>query len=587
MTQRSRPPVQLLLPVLITTVLGLVAAIAFLLLSVSLRRSAIELARERMGRATTQIAEVGASSVAARRDRYVAIIDDTIVRRALRGARISEATLRSILARVSVPEDSGMPVQLWNAERRRLAAYGSEVAPPELPLQPSNSDFLRMSPMYRDGNRAYMWFVIPVRERDRTIGFVAHYRRPTAGPVTLRIMQDLSGLPVTLYYRNADSSVWITATGELMTAPPSTGDLISEARMGGSPIVAGMRVPSAAVLERPNTVLRTVLVVIVVLVLTGSALAWRLARWFILPLNQLARAADKLGEGNYGARVPESGPREVGQLASRFNRMAAEIQSARQALETQRQRAELASKAKSEFLAVMSHELRTPLNAIGGYVDLLEMELRGPVTPEQRRDLERIKTSQRHLMGLISNVLDLARIEERTVLYDLTPVLAADALAEIEALVAPQAAQKGVRLEIERARIDVRVMADADKLRQILLNLLSNAIRHTPPEGRITVSVESSPGIVTIRVADTGPGIPPERMATIFEPFVQLDRSLSSQREGLGLGLSISRSLAEGMRGSLSADPKASVGAAFNLTLPAVQPTERMIDSPRAVQQTA
>jgi signal transduction histidine kinase len=215
----------------------------------------------------------------------------------------------------------------------------------------------------------------------------------------------------------------------------------------------------------------------------------------------------------------------------------------------------------------MSHELRTPLNAIGGYVDLIEMGLRGPLTDLQRRDLDRIKTSQEHLLGLISGVLDLARVEAGKVNYETTHIAVDPFLAGLDALIAPQAAAKSVVLEYVECRDDLAVVADREKLRQILLNLLSNAIRHTPAGGRVTLSAEARGSRVAIVVEDTGPGIPVDKQETIFEPFVQLDRSLTQQREGLGLGLTISRDLARGMQGDLVAEARTGSGARFVLTL--------------------
>ncbi|HET7552319.1 MAG TPA: ATP-binding protein [Gemmatimonadaceae bacterium] len=241
-----------------------------------------------------------------------------------------------------------------------------------------------------------------------------------------------------------------------------------------------------------------------------------------------------------------------------------------QTLREAREAAEAGNRAKSDFLAAMSHELRTPLNAIGGYAELIDMGLRGPVSDEQRRDLARIRASQEHLLGLIGGLLDLSRIENGHVHYDIQSIAVAPMLADIEALVLPQATAKEQLLTCETRSPDLAVRADREKLRQVLLNLLSNAVRHSPVGASITVVAErrDMEGVV-IEVSDTGPGIPPERHEAIFEPFVQLDRSLTRSTEGVGLGLAISRDLARGMGGDITVVSVPGDGACFVLTLPA------------------
>ncbi len=247
-----------------------------------------------------------------------------------------------------------------------------------------------------------------------------------------------------------------------------------------------------------------------------------------------------------------------------------------QTLREAREAAEAGNRAKSDFLAAMSHELRTPLNAIGGYAELIEMGLRGPVSDEQRRDLERIRASQTHLLGLIGGLLDLSRIENGKVRYDIESIGVAPMLADMEALVMPQARVKAQKLTCITSSAELAVHADREKLRQILLNLLSNAVRHSPAGASISVRAErASASGVSIRVCDTGPGIPHERQESIFEPFVQLDRTLTSPTEGVGLGLAISRDLARGMSGDISVTSVPGEGACFVLTLPAADGDER------------
>jgi signal transduction histidine kinase len=240
--------------------------------------------------------------------------------------------------------------------------------------------------------------------------------------------------------------------------------------------------------------------------------------------------------------------------------------------ETARREAEAANRGKSEFLAVMSHELRTPLNAIGGYAELMAMGIRGPVTEQQREDLGRIDRSQKHLLGLINEVLNYARLETGAVAYHTTDVSIHEALAEAEALVAPQARAKGLRLAFAECAPDLVARADAEKLRQVFVNLLGNAVKFTDARegrpGRIELSCAVEGTRVAVRVRDTGIGIPADKLGAIFDPFVQVRSDLTRTAEGTGLGLAISRDLARGMGGDLEVESEVGVGSTFTLILP-------------------
>jgi signal transduction histidine kinase len=240
-------------------------------------------------------------------------------------------------------------------------------------------------------------------------------------------------------------------------------------------------------------------------------------------------------------------------------------------IEAARAEADEANRAKSQFLAVMSHELRTPLNAIGGYAELIELGIHGPLTDEQREALHRVQKSQRHLLGLINGVLNYARIEIGSVKYEIAAVPVEEVLTTCEALTAPQARSRGLILNFGHCEPGLRVLGDREKVQQILLNLLSNAIKFTEPGGQVTVSCTASATVVQIQVADTGPGIAMEKQDIIFEPFVQVDTALTRTQEGIGLGLAISRDLARGMNGDLTLDSQVGRGSSFTLSLPRAQ----------------
>jgi signal transduction histidine kinase len=233
-----------------------------------------------------------------------------------------------------------------------------------------------------------------------------------------------------------------------------------------------------------------------------------------------------------------------------------------------RTEAEAANRAKSEFLSAMSHELRTPLNAIGGYVDLIDMEIRGPVTEEQRADLARVRRAQQHLLTLINDILNFARIEAARIEYHIGPVPVGPLMRDLVALIEPQISAKRLAFECPACDSALVARADAERVRQVLLNLLANAVKFTA-EGGIRVDAEADARSVRITVRDTGRGIPPDRLGSVFDPFVQLDRNLTPDgQQGVGLGLSISRELATAMSGTLTATSEPGHGSTFVLALP-------------------
>jgi len=235
-----------------------------------------------------------------------------------------------------------------------------------------------------------------------------------------------------------------------------------------------------------------------------------------------------------------------------------------------REVADAANQAKADFMAVMSHELRTPLNAIGGYAELLELGVRGPMTPQQIEDLQRIQRAQRHLTGLIAQVLNYAHIEAGRVRCELADVDVHEAVLTAEVLVGPQARAKGLNLEWKACDRGLVARADRAWLHQILVNLLGNAVKFTESGGRLTLECEAHPDRIEIRVRDTGIGIPTDKLEVIFEAFVQVGRRLNDAQpyEGVGLGLAISRDLARRMGGDLRVESREGHGSTFTLTVP-------------------
>jgi signal transduction histidine kinase len=246
-----------------------------------------------------------------------------------------------------------------------------------------------------------------------------------------------------------------------------------------------------------------------------------------------------------------------------------DLELAREIAENARRDAEQANRAKSEFLTTMSHELRTPLNAVAGYSDLLLLGVRGALTDAQREDLERIKRSGQYLLGLINDVLNFAKLEAGQVEFRVDEIPMSQLLDGLEDLIRPQMNAKGLLYHHGDCRTDETVHVDPEKVRQILLNLLTNAAKFTEPGGEIALSCDVDEDSVRIGVHDNGRGIDEDQLARVFDPFVQVDRHLTPQsQQGVGLGLAISRDLATGMGGKLEAESEPGRGSTFTLTLP-------------------
>ncbi len=245
---------------------------------------------------------------------------------------------------------------------------------------------------------------------------------------------------------------------------------------------------------------------------------------------------------------------------------------ARLEAEQAREQAEIANRAKMDFLAAMSHDFRTPLHAISGYIDLLALGVQGPVNEAQHLVLSRVKANQRHLTTLVNDVLTYAKLEAGQLTFDLQVLAADQILQSMHPLVSPFAQEKGIELTIEDPVSPLHLHADEERVRQILVNVVGNAIKFTPGGGRVLLTCEEDEDWVDLHVSDTGPGIATEQQQEIFEPFVQGARDLDNPVEGVGLGLTISRNLARAMGGDLYAESESEEGSTFSLRLPVADP---------------
>jgi len=315
---------------------------------------------------------------------------------------------------------------------------------------------------------------------------------------------------------------------------------------------------------------------LLLLVVAGALTAWIMVGRSLRPLQKLAETAERFGRGEFGVRMPREGAPEIVQTLEAFNRMAdrvemliAEVQDQSVALTLARDQAETASRAKSEFLSRMSHELRTPLNAILGFGQLLESDPAEPLSESQAESVRQILGAGWHLLSLINEVLDLARIESGRIELALGAVELGPLVAEALTMVGPQAEQAGVVVEDGLAGAPpLAVRADRGRLKQVLLNLLSNAVKYNRAGGKVSLrGTAGADGTVRLEVSDTGRGLTEAQLSRLFEPFTRFDQD--SGVEGTGIGLTITRHLVQMMGGRIEASGRAGEGATFAVVLPA------------------
>jgi len=290
-------------------------------------------------------------------------------------------------------------------------------------------------------------------------------------------------------------------------------------------------------------------------------LGYAISSSLIVPFRQIDKRLGEIASGDFSRRVEVVNRDELGTLAENLNRMNDELRGLYQQLET-------ANRHKSEFLANMSHELRTPLNAVIGFSEMLKEQLFGELNEKQLEYSEDIHTSGRHLLSLINDILDLAKVEAGRMELELSEFDLSLAIENAMTLVKERAARHGIALGSE---IDERLdcfVGDERKFKQILLNLLSNAVKFTPEGGRIGVAAGLNNGAVRISVSDTGIGIAPEDQKTIFEEFRQAKGDGRGKSEGTGLGLTLTKKFVELHGGTIQVESTVGKGSTFTFTLP-------------------
>ncbi len=608
-------------PLLITVLLAAILALSASLAYNEVRSSTLMAANERLQRVALQLAELVQTSVANHQEEVDSIsAHPDVVAVLTSGDIIDNPGATEALDEIRSPSDSLLPVDVLRAPDREIVFSLTPFSDP----YGRNSDRENAAfpeaggygPLHQVDGRTYYWVSSPITDDGRTLGFLVQLRS-LGDPDSAEQVEELIGPGASIFLVNSTGGHWTTLDGSTRPAPNVSvmpGELVFEGPDGtrylahaspipGTPWLLLVEQPMSGVTERASTFFRQIAFAFVILLLLGAAGAWLLSRGFIRPLKELSRAAGSIAGGDYSKRVAIDRNDEIGALSEAFNRMGEQVEQSHADLQHQfteaqelaeeleqtndqmqvimgemeiaREEAESASRAKSDFLATVSHEIRTPINAIIGYTDLLLLGIQGPLTEQQNDHLERVRSSGKHLVLLIDEVLDLARIESGQMRVELATGSSNAALEAALSLLHPQAAAKGIQLASScNENGDLEYRGDPKRVEQILVNLLANAIKFTDPGGKVTVScaADKSRAVsdsLLISVVDTGIGIPVDKQNDIFEPFIQAESGYTRGHGGAGLGLAISRRFARIMGGDLTVRSSPGTGSNFTLRLPA------------------
>jgi signal transduction histidine kinase len=616
------------LPLLIGSLVVVLVVAALVVTRYELRSSALEATDERLQRVGQQLAALSRAALDAREQVLIAAADDPVIGALLRGDTADIEGASAVLRRVVVRADSALPTELRDLHGQLAAAVGGPREGPartdggSIPSVPPSGDGVTYTPLHMEHGRGVYWVSVPVRDGSGVIGHI-HQQRSIGSRTLGTQIEQLLGSDIDIIFANRSGDVWIGLDGDPAAGYSSIDQLDAShirdngaqkiykfvTAVPGTPWLLVAQTPLELALARAGEGARRLLMIGVVLLLAGGLAAWLVSRSVTAPLRRLGAAADAIAAGDYTRRTGIERTDEIGFLASSFDQMvvhvesthaelaarygearslAAELESANTRLqqavreiEAARTEAQQASRAKSEFLATMSHEIRTPINAMIGYADLLDLGVPGPMTEQQREFMVRIRRSGEHLISLVNDVLDFAKVESGQMRIAREDRSVAGVIDAAVSMMHGPATAKNVALRVS-CPADAMFHGDVQRVQQILLNLLSNALKFSDAGAEVHVLCErrqsrAHPPLpdagdeqvwTCITVADTGPGIEADQHARIFEPFVQGASGYTRPHGGTGLGLAISRSLARMMNGDLTVESAPGQGARFTVWLP-------------------
>ena len=622
------------LPLLVSGLTAAALLAAFTLAYLEVRNATVVAAEARL---SSIVAELGTLTVAAQtaRDQLGRrVAESSEVSAALRGQRVDTAALVALLDTLRGPNDTGLPVSIVRADGTTVFATGAFDAAVDPDPSPPRTDVRAVGPYRRVEGRTVYWETIPIpgSAGGRPEGWIAQRRGVASAPAAGAAIEALLGGDTRVLVGSEGDSVWIDLGGGEVVSMPSDDievgapyrfrDAASREMLAvAGPLPYGARLvqadrPMAEVLARPHAFRSNALALGAALTALAVLVGWLSSGRLTGPLGSLVGAAEAMAAGNYQTRVTPVSDDELGRLGRAFNVMADRVASSDaalrakleevQALATRLERANVeaeharaqaleASRVKSEFLAVMSHEIRTPINVVVSYVELLKAGVPDEPTEKQRHYLQRIDQSSHLLIWLLNDLLDFSRIESGQMQVEMSEGSGLSAILNAKSALEVFAEAKGITLTI-RSEADPQFHADAQRVQQIVLNLVSNAIKFTPRGGAVVVGCaaqttgprgsDDGAGWVRIDVSDTGTGIPADQVAQMFEPFVRGSAEQTGGVGGAGLGLSISKRLAEMMSGAITVESEQGRGTKFTLWLRAASTPARAAHVPSALQES-
>jgi len=603
--RRTGPSLERRLPLLIAGLLTIAVGALLLAIKGELERAGVEAEHARLLSGITQLGQLIDQGARATQQLHREMATSPLIRTfTARGGGSQNDTVRVRATLAPFGNQAGRYVELVTPAGEPIMALGSrpdtlDMATREIARRLTVRDSVVQVPPMLVGTHAFTSIAAPVVVNRVLVGAVIRWSRIGSDPGAEDALRRLVDPRAELYLSHPEADLVIDPGGEVAEVTFHVGDtaaLFVTERDGrellgarASLVSSAWRivalVPRELIVMGSTALFNRLLIAGIAIVLIGTLIGWLASRRITQPLLRVTEAAEALAAGEYQQRIAMSREDEIGRLAGTFDVMARRISEAHERISSARAEAELANAAKSRFLGTMSHEIRTPLNAIVGYTEFLLVGIGGPISSQQRSYVERVQTSARHLLALVSDLLDLSSIEAGRLRVQCHPAPLRDAVHDSVAVLDSQAQQRDITISV-RGDGALWYRGDPARLRQILINLLSNAVKFSEPGGRVEIdcgtTTEADPALAdreegawtTVTVRDSGAGIPPEKVATMWDAFVQGDDSRTRTHGGSGLGLTISRRLARLMGGEITVSSEQGRGSAFTVWLPASEPDQ-------------